>query len=90
MEMCCTAASACGPRQANVAHVADVEDARAGAHRHVLVDDAAADGRGILHGHVPAVELDHLRAHLAMDGVERCLADGSCDDGGRRLNGMTS
>jgi hypothetical protein len=63
------------PRQPNVAHVADIEDAHARAHRHVLVDDSAADRRGILHGHVPAVEVDHLRAHLAMDGVQRGLAD---------------
>ena len=64
------------PRQANVAHVADIENAHAGAHRHVLVDDAAADRRGILDRHVPAIEVDHLRAHLAMDGVQRGLADG--------------
>ena len=75
MEMCCTAASACGPGQPDVAHVADVEDADAGAHGHVLGDDAAADGCGIFDRHVPAVEFDHLRAHLAMDGVQRSFAD---------------
>ena len=62
--------------QADVAHVADVEDADAGAHRHVLVDDAAAERGGIFDRHVPAVELHHLRAHLAMDGVQRGFADG--------------
>jgi hypothetical protein len=41
----------------------------------VFVDDAASDGRRIFDRHVPAIELDHLRAHLAMDGVERGLAN---------------
>jgi len=68
------------PGQADIAHVADIENAHAGAHRHVLVDDTAADRSGIFHWHIPAVELDHLRAHLAMDGVQRSLADG---DSGR-------
>ena len=72
------------PGQANVAHVADVENTHAGAHGHVLVDNSAADGRGILHRHVPAVEFHHLRAHLAMDSVQRSFSDG-CGAGGRRL-----
>ncbi len=59
---------------ADVAHVADVEDADAGAHRQVLLHQAA-DG-GIFHRHVPAVEVDHFRAHLAMDGIQRGLAKG--------------
>ncbi len=63
-----------GPGQADVAHVADVEDAHAGAHRIVLGDDAAR-GR-VFDRHVPAIEFDHLGAHLAMDSVERGLADG--------------
>jgi hypothetical protein len=60
----------------------------AGAHRHVLVDNTAANRRGIFHRHVPAIEVDHLRAHLAMDGVQRGLADGG--SGGRRLHGRQS
>src|SRR5581483_11973587 len=66
--------------QANVAHVAHIEEANAVSDRIVLGDDAAAGG--ILDGHVPAVEFDHLGAHLAVDGMERGLADG----GRGRLN----
>ena len=62
------------PGQADVAHVADVENAHAGAHRIVLGHDAAR-GR-VFHGHVPAIEFDHFGAHLAMDRMERGLADG--------------
>src|SRR5207302_2786233 len=32
----------------------------------------------ILDWHVPAIELHHLRAHLAMDGVQSSFADGGC------------
>jgi len=56
--------------QANVAHVAYVEDANTGAHRHMLGNDA-----GILDRHIPAVELDHLRAQSAMNAVERSFAN---------------
>ena len=62
------------PGEADVAHVADVEDAHAGAHRHVLGQDAA--GRGIFHRHVPAAKIHHLGAHLAMDRVERSFSQG--------------
>ena len=62
------------PRQADVAHVADVEDTHARSHRIVLGHNAAR-GR-VLDGHFPAVEFDHFRAHLAMHRVKRCLADG--------------
>jgi hypothetical protein len=40
-----------------LAHVADVEEADGRAHTAVLLDDA-----GVLHGHVPAAEGNHLRA----------------------------
>src|SRR5262249_31801209 len=33
-------------------------------------------GRGIFDRHVPAIEFDHLGAHLAMDSIQRGLADG--------------
>ena len=62
------------PGQANITHVTDVEDAHAGAHRIVLSDNAAR--RRIFDGHIPAIEIHHLRAHLAMDGVKRSLANG--------------
>ncbi len=62
------------PGEPDVSHVADVEDADPSADRVVLGHDAA--GGGVLHGHVPAIEFDHLGAHLAVDGVERGLADG--------------
>ena len=64
---------------ADVAHVADVEDADAVADREVLLHQAA-DG-GVLDRHVPAVEVDHLGAQLAMNGVQRGFAqrgDGLC------------
>ena len=73
-------------RQANVAHVADIEDAHARAYRHVLADDSAADRRRVFHGHVPAIELHHPRPYLAMEGVQRSFADGGGRAGGRRLN----
>jgi hypothetical protein len=52
----------------------------------VLIDDAATDRRGILHRHVPAVEVDHLRPHLAMHSIQRSLADSGNGTGGRRIN----
>src|SRR5258705_9617510 len=58
----------------DVSHMADVEDPHAGAHAVVLRHDPA--GAGILNGHVPSIEFDHFRAHLAMDGIQRGLADG--------------
>ena len=81
IEMCCTAASASRSGQADVAHVADVKDAHAGANGNVLGDNATR--RRIFDRHVPAIELDHVGAHLAMNGVQRGLADG----GRCRLNG---
>jgi hypothetical protein len=55
--------------QTDIAHVADVKNADASAHRHVLGDNAAPDRRRVFDRHIPAVKLHHLRAHLAMDGV---------------------
>src|SRR5579885_1030339 len=48
------------------AHVADVEYANAGADGVVLLDDA-----GVLHGHIPAAEIDHSGAQRAVHGIER-------------------
>ncbi len=61
-------------RDADVAHVADIENAHPVANRQMLFHQAA-DG-GIFHRHVPAVEVDHFRAHLAMDGIQGSLANG--------------
>ncbi len=54
------------PGDLDFAHVADVEDAGAFAHRHVLRDDAR-----VLHGHVPAAKGDHLGARGPVTSVER-------------------
>ena len=52
----------------NFPHVAHVEKSCGGAHRKVLADDA-----GILHWHVPAAIIHHLRAGFAMRSVESGL-----------------
>src|SRR5215470_7256882 len=66
--------------KANVSHVANVENAHAGAHRQVLGNDAR-----VFHGHIPTVKIDHLRAEAAMYGVECGLAYG----GGGLARGQT-
>src|ERR1700692_4494442 len=58
--------------------MADVKNSNAGANRHVLGDNAATDRGWVFDGHIPAVEFHHLRSHLAMDGVQRGLADDRC------------
>ncbi len=58
---------------ADVAHVADVENANAAAHGEVFFHQSA--DRGVLDRHVPAIEVDHLGSKLAMDGVQSGLAD---------------
>jgi hypothetical protein len=42
----------------------------------MLIDDAAAKGSGIFDWHIPAIEFHHLRAHLAMNDVQRSFSDG--------------
>ena len=64
-----------GAAEPNVAHMADVKDADAGADCHVLGDNATTDGRRIFDRHIPAVEFDHFGAQSAMHSVQRCLAD---------------
>src|SRR5579885_372927 len=59
--------------QPNVSHVRDIKNAHTRAHRHVLGDDPAR--RRILHRHLPAVKLDHLRAHRAMHRIQRSFSD---------------
>ena len=49
-----------------LAHVRDVEDARVGAHRHVLGDDTL-----VLDGHLPAGERHHPRPERDVPVVER-------------------
>src|ERR1035441_4978038 len=61
--------------ETDVSHVAYVKDSDARPDRHVLVDDATSDRCGVFDRHIPAVELDHLRAHLAMDSVQCRLAN---------------
>src|SRR5581483_11682893 len=51
----------------DVAHVAHVKDANRGANRHVLSNEAG----GILHGHVPAIEVHHAGAQTTMKCVQR-------------------
>ena len=60
-------------RTANLeaAHVRDVEDARATAHRAVLLDDAA-----VLHRHGPAGERHHARPEGHVSRVQRRLPQG--------------
>src|SRR5580698_2227728 len=59
--------------QPNIPHVTDIENAHTRTHRVVLGNNPAR--RRVFHRHVPAIELHHLRAHLAMDGVQCRLAD---------------
>jgi hypothetical protein len=68
-----------GTANEDVAHVADIEDADTGADGHVLGDQA-----GVLDRHVPAAEIDHLGARLAMDSVQ-----GSLTQRGIRFGGWT-
>ncbi len=55
----------------NLAHVADVEQARARAHGQMLVGDAA-----VLDRHLPATERDHAGAHRDVAGVQRRATEG--------------
>jgi hypothetical protein len=66
--------------QADVAHMAYVEDADAVSNGIVLGNDPPAGG--VLHRHIPAVKFDHFGAHAPMDGVQGSFADGRS----RRLN----
>ena len=58
-----------GAAELDFAHVADVEEADAGAHGHVLGNKAAA-GAWVFDRHVPAAEVDHFGFEGAMRGVE--------------------
>jgi hypothetical protein len=49
--------------------VADVKEPYGSADRHVLGRNA-----GVLDWHIPASEVDHFGAELAVDTIERCLA----------------
>src|SRR5438309_9538843 len=63
--------------------MANVEDASGSPHCHVL-----GDNPGILNRHVPAIEIDHLRAQLSVSGIERGFAD--CGRGFDRRQERTS
>jgi hypothetical protein len=54
----------------DLAHVADVEEARPRPHRLVLEGNA-----GVFDGHVPAAVLDHASAERAVTHVERGLLE---------------
>src|ERR1700730_14042126 len=53
------------PSNFNLAHVADVKQSRGGSRRQVFRENA-----GILHGHIPSAEVDHLRPQASMCGVQ--------------------
>ena len=73
-----------GAAQLDFTHVADVEDADARAHGHVLGNQA-----GVFHRHVPAAKVDHLGAALAMSWVERCFLQCRGGRGNRRARHRT-
>jgi hypothetical protein len=54
-----------GPANLDFAHVADIEETDGVPDRVVLLDDSR-----ILHRHVPAAEIDHLRFHTPMNRVQ--------------------
>ena len=58
-----------GPRHLELAHVGYVEDAGTGAYGAMLFVDA-----DVVHGHLPAAELDHASAELLVAVVQRCAA----------------
>jgi hypothetical protein len=57
--------------------VADIENANASAHGHVLSNQA-----GVLDRHVPSAKIDHLGAHLAMNAVQGSLTQSGIYVGG--------
>ena len=75
-----------GAAKLDLAHVAHVEQAHAGAHGQVLGDEAAA-GTGILDRHIPAAEVDHLGLERAMGGVEGGLFERGRGSFGRGRGG---
>ena len=58
-----------GSAKPNLAHVAHVEQPHAGAHRHMLRNQPAANP-GVLHRHIPPAKIHHLRFQCAMRGVQ--------------------
>ena len=74
MEMCWTAASACGPAS-RMSPMWLTSKMPTPVRTAIVLGHDAARGR-VFNRHVPAVEFHHLGAHLAMDSVERGLADG--------------
>ena len=67
-----------GPAKLDLAHVTHIKQPDAGAHRHMLGDQAAT-GTGIFNRHVPSAEVDHLGFKCAMGGVEGGLFQGRGD-----------
>jgi len=65
----------------NLAHVADVEEAHAGADGQVLGDETSARA-GVLDRHIPAAEVHHFGLEGAMDGVEWGPLERQGDGGG--------
>jgi hypothetical protein len=62
-----------GATELDLAHMAHIEEADAGAHGHVLPDQSNAEavaGSGVFDRHVPAAEVDHFGLEGAVRGVE--------------------
>ena len=77
-----------GAAELDLAHVAHVEEADAGAHGHVLRNEAAA-GAWIFDRHVPAAEVDHFRFEGAVRGVECGLLEWRGDGGNEIRHGRS-
>jgi hypothetical protein len=78
-----------GAAELDLAHVANVEQAHAGAHGHVFGDEAAA-GTWIFDGHIPAAKVHHLGFEGAVRRVERGLFERSGGDRRLRSGRMSS
>ena len=70
----CERRARCFPAvDADVAHVADIKNAYAIAHRLMFGYQSAA--RGVLHRHIPATKIHHLCAKTAVQRVQWRLAE---------------
>jgi len=76
--------AAVSPRggNANVAHMANVKNADAGANG-LMFGDQPTGGR-ILNRHIPATEIHHFCAQTAVHGIQRCFTKFGC---GGRIDG---
>ena len=72
------------PPNLDLAHVADIEKADPLAHREVLGDDAR-----VFDGHIPSAEIDHPRARIPMNRIQRSLLERIESDGAGHANRFT-